>query len=177
MSDTPQFKHTQRPLPDPPVSNERAFEMFMRAFDDLFHAYQVMQDSVHHHSYETGFKAGVDACRKWLSQQLESNQGAPISHSQNVAVTANVIRGYDNPQKTGMERVHLFIIAHPGLRGVEIADAFAKSSAPLPERTVRTALHRLKPGRVRIVDGRWYDAKSAPADPQPQLIGGTDGPA
>jgi hypothetical protein len=69
---------------------------------------------------------------------------------------------------TANELVLQFVTENPGRRGVEIANNFAKHAFRLRERTVRTALHRLKtaePPKIKIVDGRWYAADAAPADP------------
>ena len=73
---------------------------------------------------------------------------------------------------TANELVLQFIHENPGRRGVEIAAHFHEYVFRLPERTVRTALHRLKmmrPAKIKIVDGRWYAAEAAPADPQLSL--------
>jgi hypothetical protein len=68
---------------------------------------------------------------------------------------------------TAAELVEQYISENPGKRGVEIANNFEKHAFRLPERTVRTALHRLKKAeKIKIVDGRWYAAEAAPADPQ-----------
>lgn len=65
------------------------------------------------------------------------------------------------------ENVFNYIEKFPGRRGVQIADAL---SNVFPERTVRTALHRLKNKKIRIVNGRWYTIEAAPADSQNTLL-------
>ena len=53
----------------------------------------------------------------------------------------------------------------PGLRGVEIVDAAAAAGKPLKERTVRTALHRLKTSKkLKSFEERWYVPSDAPKE-------------
>jgi hypothetical protein len=59
------------------------------------------------------------------------------------------------------------VTERPGLRGVEIVGETEARGAPLKERTVRTALWRLKSARkIKNLDERWYlfDADPALAD-------------
>lgn len=71
---------------------------------------------------------------------------------------------------TANDLVHQFIHENPGRRGIEIADNFSKTVWRLPERTVRTALHRLKKAKkIVVVEGRWYTVESAPEAKQPSL--------
>lgn len=49
----------------------------------------------------------------------------------------------------------------PGLRGVEIVNITDRMEQPLKERTVRTALHRLKMAReIYVEDEKWYPAQT-----------------
>lgn len=74
-----------------------------------------------------------------LSDFIDGYKSAPISRTNSNA----------------QDEVLSYIQTHPGLRGVEIADAFDDR----PERTIRTALHRLKkttPPKIQIVEGKWF---------------------
>jgi hypothetical protein len=75
---------------------------------------------------------------------------------------------------TANDLVHQFIYENPGKRGIEIANSFKQAVFRLPERTVRTALHRLKtatPPKIKIVDGRWYPTEATSAEPQQLALG------
>lgn len=44
----------------------------------------------------------------------------------------------------------------PGLTGAEIVEALEKEGTPVKERTVRTALHRLRAKFIKQQDERWF---------------------
>ena len=50
---------------------------------------------------------------------------------------------------------------NPGMRGVEIVAQLQRGDAEIKERTVRTALHRLRGEKIYIEDGRWYPIDEA----------------
>lgn len=65
----------------------------------------------------------------------------------------------DDDTPTAQDTVYKAVGAKPGMRGVDIVAAVA----PIKERTVRTALHRLKKdGLIVNVDERWYLPEAAP---------------
>lgn len=57
---------------------------------------------------------------------------------------------------TANEIVLQIIRNNPGLLGIEIIGRAQKLQEPLKERTVRTALHRLKDDKIENRDRRWY---------------------
>lgn len=64
------------------------------------------------------------------------------------------------------DAVYSLIKQRPGLRGVELISILRKDREHVHERTVRTALYRLKKaGKIRVVDGRWYTPRNLPPDP------------
>jgi hypothetical protein len=166
-----QFKPARRPLPDPLPSPEEAFKLFMAAMDDVFHAYQVSTAA----SRLDGFNAGVEAYRKWLEEQVKKFQEeqAPAQVESAPPPSAPNDKSHEPNDQTANERVLLSIIAHPGRRGVDIANAFVGALPPLPERTVRTALFRLKnANKIMRVSGLWYawDVGQKLAHQYPQRI-------
>lgn len=72
----------------------------------------------------------------------------------------------ERANETAADVVMGILAVEPGLRGHEIAERAASRVPPVKERTVRTALFRLKNKfLLKILDDRWYLAKDAPADP------------
>jgi hypothetical protein len=145
-------KPATRPLPDPLPSNDEAFKAFMAAMDQVFYATQVMVAAARKEASETAFRAGLDAYKQWIEEQVRRFQAeSPVG----AATVASPLE--DASEQTANDRVLLSITAHPGRRGVDIANEFSRAPQPLPERTVRTALHRLKNAKkIMPVAGLWY---------------------
>jgi hypothetical protein len=174
----------RRPLPDPPLPEDEAFGLFMKAVDEIYYTLRVVQSSARH----AGFTMGVNAYREWMGEELKKFQAASTAAPEKMtmvemsarapigaAILAEDIRQIS---ETAKNRVFLSIKARPGRRGVEIANEFATATPPLLERTVRTALFRLKgDGDIVAVENRWYATDAAPIRRQPDLMGGPDGPA
>jgi hypothetical protein len=131
------------------------------------------------HGWEAGQDFGWKSAHEQLLNELKRQTTIPTepqsqvlnlrSQSSTAAVTSTLDNVLTSEPPTANELVLAFITDNPGKRGVEIASHFEKTVSPIPERTVRTALHRLKnltPPKIKIVDGRWYAAEAAPADPQ-----------
>jgi hypothetical protein len=152
----------------------------------LMQAIVAYVDAVKQHhglqQWRAGFNRGWDSSRDHFKQELKKSfekdfdidLTPTISHSEGVAPGSLTQSGWEPmgvanfsppPQTpTAADLVAQFVYENSGRRGVEIADNFAKTVWRLPERTVRTALHRLKlAGKIRNVDGRWYSTESAPA--------------
>jgi hypothetical protein len=126
--------------------------------------------------WDQGFSVGWKAATKYFQEEAEkareAMKSAPLAAQRTASLSAHNLFlpfGVDDgvaPSSGARVIVERYIKANPGLRGVDIAKALSSS---LPERTVRTALHRLKvAGRIKTVDGRWYAGEAAPPDPQPQ---------
>jgi hypothetical protein len=163
------------PLPDPPLSEEEAFDLFMRAIDEVYYALRVVKAS----AQRAGFTAGVDAYRQWMDEELKKFQVASTTAPEKMTLIETINRHpADAHGETANDRVLLWIKANPGHRGYRIANEFAAAQPPLPERTVRTALFRLKgEGKIVSVDNRWYAREAAPVRRPPVSIGEPDGPA
>lgn len=118
--------------------------------------------------WQTGWDSGWDAAMEHVKKRASDNMQAAFADSVPTALelaTATTSPPMLTPTANGL--VHQFIHENPGKRGVEIADNFSKTVWRLPERTVRTALHRLKKaGKIVVVDGRWYEPDIAPKPSQ-----------
>jgi hypothetical protein len=69
----------------------------------------------------------------------------------------------DGSGPTAQETVLRIVKTMPGLRGVDIVQKAAENGRPVKERTVRTALHRLKNAdEIVNVNERWYTPDAAP---------------
>jgi hypothetical protein len=115
--------------------------------------------------YAEGFNAGWNAYVQHLNQIImhpgEANRFV-YTEMPPVPVTESPPAPPSN-----MDMVLEVVIKHPGLRGVEIVQQLEKNLNAVPERSVRTCLHRLKKAtKIKIVDGRWYAAEAEPANPQ-----------
>lgn len=127
---------------------------------------------------EEGFKAGWAAAVRKLEKERAVLPESQAPHPQGlVAQFAQFME--NNPPKVVLTRppsaselVLRAITEKPGLKGVNLL-AYARTIEPqMHERTFRTALHRLRHQHKKIenVDGRWYLAGEAPADPQADLM-------
>jgi hypothetical protein len=63
--------------------------------------------------------------------------------------------------KTAAEIVYTYIKDYPGNTGVEIVRGLEAIGLTIHERTIRTALFRLKKDKITLVDGRWYTTEAA----------------
>jgi hypothetical protein len=114
------------------------------ARSDTHAALAELERSMYAMGYDQGFNAGWDAAVRRLS----------AVSMEKPTVSAPSLADLDVPAK---EVVLQVIERSPGLRGVEIVDAAARSGSPVHERAVRTALHRLKSaGRIKNEDGKWF---------------------
>ncbi|BBB95388.1 MULTISPECIES: hypothetical protein [Bradyrhizobium] len=115
--------------------------------------------------WEEGFSDGWAAALDTLKKKEEAGRTSrfPVAPGADSRARAHLGR----PKRlSSYEIVRNYIEANPGKRGVEIATAL---SAELPERTVRTALHRLRGAKIANVEGRWYVTGATPAPP-PRLL-------
>jgi len=142
----------QRPLPDPPLSRDEARTRFLDAMDELIYAYRVADDA----AWREGFHHGWTSYKAWFEEQIakmrETANPQPTAPLQ--SNPANLDVEFRRPPASTRDAVLNFISANPGQKGVQIASALRDIA---PERTVRTALHRLKVAqKIQVVEGRWY---------------------
>ena len=127
--------------------------------------------------YREGFAAGWQAYSEDLVRRLAETREKPPASRQEPAQMAAPLEEETPPARfapahpTNNDLVLQVIKNKPGLRGVEIVQEFQSDDfLPMPERSVRTSLFRLKKaGLIVSRNRRWYPAEEAPADPpQPQ---------
>jgi hypothetical protein len=151
---------------------ETAGEEFTAAFMKYVGAVRTHHGLV---EWRSGFDAGWDASRAYMEEKMEEMKKSFKTDLQSGRFdvpaqflefgTPNFGQPVSPPMTmpTANDLVHQFIHENPGKRGVEIANNFEKHIFRLPERTVRTALHRLKKaGKIVVVDGFWYEPDAAP---------------
>jgi hypothetical protein len=87
----------------------------------------------------------------------------------------------ETPKFRAADVVYDIIADKPGLKGHEIVAETEARGTPINERTVRTALFRLKRARaIRAIENGWHviDVKPEPDPNQPFLdLGDDDGPS
>lgn len=112
--------------------------------------------------YEAGFAAGWDALVRRLSTTKPDEPVLP--DHRNVSDLLEQHEGEIPARDTLMAIVK----QAPGLQRHEIVEIARKSLSHLTERTVRTALQRLKEaGELRAEDGKWFVTVKAPAGARP----------
>ncbi len=149
------------------AAEDASREKFLEAFAEYTRAAKNHSWFV---GWRHGFSSGWDAAKEHFMAQVEKQHTAIPPVPPPPPQTNKTPQGLMPIQKPGsppaVVLVFRFIAANPGQRGVEIAQSL---EGQLPERTVRTALHRLKTAeRIQIVDGLWYVAQAAAANPKPR---------
>lgn len=110
-----------------------------------------LEKSLFHLGYDYGFNAGWDAAVRRIAS---AGTQKPDNLSPPSLVDLDASAKDDPPAR---EVVLRLIQENPGLRGMELVAAAARAGSPLNERTIRTALHRLRAAeRIRNDDGKWY---------------------
>jgi len=105
-------------------------------------------------AYRRGWSDALDNIRRDI--EARSQQGHPSPNGFQTEV-------YTEPRRTGrpasnaVHMVEATVNASPGSKGVEVVKAVQLIEPTIPERTVRTALRRLKiHKRIWQRDGKWY---------------------
>jgi hypothetical protein len=122
------------------------------ARDTFFKALKLHEHSIYKLGYEDGYAAGWDAALSKLAE---------IKPTANVAPTGPTDLGhllYRETDETPTHDTILNIIRHnPGVKRQDLVEAARKPLPNLNERTVRTALQRMKnAGDLQVIDGKWY---------------------
>jgi len=136
------------------------------ARETFFKGVKAHEHTIYQLGYEDGFSAGWEAAVNRLS---EVKPGAGVSTTAPRELT-NILQ--QEPEEIPANDTLMSIIVQtPGLIRQEIVEVARKSLSTLSERTVRTALQRMKTaGELTVEDNRWYvadkgksGAKAAPA--------------
>jgi hypothetical protein len=115
--------------------------------------------------FREGFKAGTSAALQSLAKFLEALRRQPLRPHDRPVRSRNAKPLALRPN-SDQARALQYIQKHPGQRGIEIVRAFETSGPAIRERTLRTALRRLRlAGYVRQDrDGCWHATKGAPKE-------------
>lgn len=130
--------------------------------------------------FHEGFREGWDAGRKWFQEALEKASAQPeppvARADQNAPLALFTLQPSAGSGVRAADIVFDVIEANPGIRGVEIVNATHEVGTPVIERTVRTALYRMKrEGRIKNLEGRWFTAEAAPGSEAGNAGGENDG--
>lgn len=124
------------------------------ARETFFKGLKNHEHTIYQLGYEDGFSAGWEAAVNRLS---EVKPGSGVSTVPSKDLT-NILR--QEPEEIPAQDTLLAIIeGTPGLLRQQIVEQARKGLSTLTERTVRTALHRMKSaGELIVEDNRWYVA-------------------
>jgi hypothetical protein len=124
------------------------------ARETFFKGLKNHEHTVYQLGYEDGFGAGWEAAVNRLS---EVKPGAGVSTVPSRELT-NILR--QAPEEVpAHDTLMAIIVKTPGLIRQEIVETARKGLSTLNERTVRTALQRMKTsGDLIVEDNRWYVA-------------------
>ncbi len=112
------------------------------------------------------FEQGWQAAMRHIGTATSAPPSTFVSESpatmwaQKIFVAANSTSSSEMSTKDHVLRI---VRSVPGLRGVDIVATAQKLDPFINERTVRTALHRLKEGKVIVPEmGRWFSTDQFP---------------
>ena len=126
-------------------------------------AIKQIEDAAFRKGYDAGFNAGWDAAARRLTLVMEGTR--PAAEPSVMPQASSTLEA----KRTAIDEVHDHIREYPGQRGVDIANWLGGSAYGIPERTVRTALYRLRIAeKIKNVNDRWY-LSDAPVDSQQKL--------
>lgn len=141
------------------------------ARDKLFEAFKFWRDAISRASFNSGwdrgYKRGWDRAHATILKRLESATPAVPVAGNAPAKIEQAMLDFTEVTLPAADRVLDYINRYPGKRGVDIANHFASTHPPIPERTIRTALHRMKGKKITIVDGAWHPLKNAEIEAGP----------
>lgn len=173
--------------PSSPLAEEKAkaaaavTESEKQFFEVFYSHANALKDQAFLSGWEKGFSSGWTAATQHFQEEAQKAREAamaarppqppqPPQGGTSYRLIHQLLRsptdGASATAHSAISVVRRFIKRNQGLRGVEIAKALSDS---LPERTVRTALHRLKvSGRIKNVNGGWWYVNHAMPNSQPQ---------
>ncbi len=141
--------------------NEQRLASLSESRDLFLRALKEHEQFVYKLGYEAGFAAGWEALVRRLSTVKPDEASVPPHRD-----LSDLMQQHET-EIPARDTLIAIIKQAPGLQRHEIVEIASKSLSHLSERTVRTALQRLKDaGELRVEDGKWFVAVKAPA-PRP----------
>lgn len=156
-----------QPPPVPPVELDdhardllAAARMQKTAVVDAVDRYQqTVWNAAYDRGHQQGWREGYNYAL-WQIEQARAQVPVASTPPRAEPEPAPIITEEDDTP-SAQETVLKAVAAKPGMRGVEVVAAVA----PIKERTVRTALHRLKKdGQIVNINERWFLPDAAPVD-------------
>jgi hypothetical protein len=132
------------------------------AREAFFKALKSHEHSIYKLGFDDGFASGWDAAITRLAEMKPA--GASTSSTQG---DLSAVLQKDDGESPAHETLLKIIAKTPGLQRQEIVDIACKTLSTLNERTVRTALQRMKgSGELQVLDNRWYivERRKSPAE-------------
>ena len=150
--------------PSPPTPPDRV-ALQKAARDAVIEAMREWEAASHRRGFGEGWAACNDHWLKLLNEATQKTQAGALTIT-NEAVHVAAL-GFGTEVRAGYvkasDAVMNIVRGRPGLRGIEIVKAAAEVGQAIHERTVRTALHRMKRGGlIKILEGRWFAADRDP---------------
>lgn len=127
----------------------------LQAYEDS--AWAAAYSAGRNDAWSAAWRAGYDYAMRVAQEAMRLAPSNPPKQevSSRPAAPPNLAGQKEKP--TAAEIVLELIASRPGLRGVEIVAIVQRLEEPLKERTVRTALHRLKAAeKIKSEAERWY---------------------
>ena len=156
----------------PPTPNAEPDEQAKQLLADARAAKTVMTDAIERYeqrvwsaAWDRGHQQGWREGYNYALWQIEQARAQVPTAQQPPRVEPEAAPPLieDDDEPTAQETVLRIVKAMPGLRGVDIVQKAAEGGRPVKERTVRTALHRLKNAdEIVNVNERWYTPDAAP---------------
>jgi hypothetical protein len=149
--------------------NDERLISLNEARDVLLRSLKAHEHFVYKLGYEAGFAAGWDAVVRRMSQSKPDY--SMIDDRQELSEVP-----HHESEIAARDTLMSIVAQEPGLERHEILETARKSLTTLSERTLRTAMQRLKEaGDLRVENGRWFVAQKSAAFTRPASNGDFDG--
>jgi hypothetical protein len=141
-------------------------------------AFKKAADELESAGYVRGYRAAIRDLRVQLNDMLARLTPAVSAEEDRVLFRAEPLEVREHKvrdlktivrSRSDQQRVYEAILAQPGLRGMELVRKLGADTPPIQERTVRTALSRLKDRKmIEQHDGGWHVRVPDPEDKDPR---------
>lgn len=145
------------PAPDRAAAQAEARRAAIEAINSL-------EEAALRRGFDAGFLAGWEAGQKRIREMMaEAAPQAAMTAAVEAKGPPALPEGPTVPTVRAADVVSDIIRSNPGIRGVDIVKAAEDAGHPTLERTVRTALYRMKrDGQIKNLDGKWFAADAVP---------------